>query len=178
MDRRKRDGTVVVSHNLLTTVPQQSVGCGATAGQEIEIKNLFGPTQLVAKSAQPLQATAAEVRAAIRALPPAKAIPASVEVAGQQSNAAEFLFLMAKIASGAPTADAPPLPMTPPVQARANRFNDPLSLLQMWTYKPAYFDKPGGRLQRATSIEVNLRSGRMWNEGQMRLLRPEDRPPW
>ncbi len=73
---------------------------------------------------------------------PDQSDPSSVEVAGQQVNAAEFLFLMAKIASGAPKAEAPPLPMTPPVQARANRFNDPLSLLQMWTYKPAYFDKP------------------------------------
>ncbi len=147
-------------------------------GSKLDVKDLYGPTRMEPKASQPVRATAARIRAAARALPAGNSIPARVEVAGQQANAAEFLCLMARVVAGEKQAEAPPLPPAPPVAPRENRFNDPLSLLQMWTYKPAYFDKPGGRLQRATSVDVNLRSGRMWNENQMRLLRPEDRPPW
>jgi hypothetical protein len=146
------------------------------AGRD-RIRDLLGPTELAPPSAGPVSASAEEVRAAARALP-ADAIPARVKVGAAEVNAAEFLYLMARAALGAQRAEAPPVTMTPPVGAREERFEDALSLLQMWTYKPAYFGKAGGRLQRATSVEVNLRTGRMWRDNEMRLLRPEDRPPW
>jgi len=142
-----------------------------------QIRDLLGPTELAPPSAGPVSASAEEVRAAARALP-ADSIPARVKVGAAEVNAAEFLYLMARVALGAQRAEAPPVNMAPPVGAREARFEDVLALLQMWTYKPAYFGALGGRLQRATSVEVNLRTGRMWRENEMRLLRPEDRPPW
>jgi len=150
----------------------------ALMGRQAEVKDLLGPVELAPPSAQPVRATGEEVRAAARALPAANWIPARVSVAGKQANAGEFLYLMARVVAGAKAAEAPPIAMTPPVTAREERFGDALSLLQMWTYKPAYFGKAGARLQRATSVEVNLRTGRMQRDDEMRLLRPEDRPPW
>jgi hypothetical protein len=147
------------------------------AGRGRQIKDLLGPTEAAPKSAAAVSATAAEVRAAARALPTGS-IPARVKVGASEVNAAEFLYLMARVALGAERAAAPPLAMTPPVTAREERFEDVFSLLQMWTYKPAYFGALGGRVQRATSVEVNLRTGRMMRDNEMRLLRPEDRPPW
>lgn len=147
-------------------------------GARPEFPDVYGPTEAAPPSSAPVRATADEVRAAARALPRAASIPARVQVGSHRVNAAEFLYLLAEAALGAGDVQAPPLPAAPPVLPRERRFDDPLSLLQMWTYKPAYFDNVGGRLQRATSVDVNLRTGRMVRENEMRLLRPEDRPPY
>jgi hypothetical protein len=121
------------------------------AGVKPEFGDVLGPTALEEEGAVPVRASAAQVRTAARSLKPAKALPSHVEVAGQTINAARFLYLMAKIVGGAAEAEAPPLGMLPPVEPRDQRSRDSLSRLQMWTYKPAYFDKLGGRPQRAVS---------------------------
>lgn len=168
--RSKRSG-----HSL---VEAWQVLAASLADRPPEVRDLFGPTALEPKSAAPIRAGVKEIRAAAKSLKMAGAIPAAVEVGGQRANAAEFLYLMAKAVEGSQTVEAQPLAMLPPVAPREQRFDDPLSLLQMWTLKPAYFARAGGRLQRATSVEVNLRGGRMQRDNEMRLLRPEDRPPW
>ena len=147
------------------------------AGRGAEIEDLLGPVERAPESVREVHVSAEEVAAAARALP-ADAIPSRVIVGAVEVNAAEFLYLMARVALGDLHAVARPLNMLPPVRVREERFQDVLSLLQMWTYKPAYFGAIGSRLQRATSVEVNLRTGRMQRDGEMRLLRPEDRPPW
>jgi hypothetical protein len=88
------------------------------------------------------------VKASVRALAQDDRVPSRVVVAGRQVNAAQFLYLMAKIVAGASEAEAPPLVMWPPVESRDKRSRDTLSLLQMWTYKPAYFGALGGRPQK------------------------------
>jgi hypothetical protein len=127
-----------------------------------QIKNLLGPTEMAPKSGAAVRASAAEIRAAVRALP-TDSIPSRVKVGASEVNAAEFLYLMARVALGAQNVEAPPVAVTQPVAPREERFDDPLSLLQMWTFKPAYYNRPGGRLQR---------------DNEMRLLRPEDLPPY
>ncbi|MBI3697652.1 MAG: hypothetical protein HY238_22815 [Acidobacteria bacterium] len=129
----------------------------ALAGKKADYPDILGPTRLEPKAGEPVRLTAEQVRAAARALAPSDAIPTAIELAGRRVNAAEFLYLMAKTAVGAAAITAPPLEMFPAgVAARDQRFSDPLSMLQMWTYKPAYFGETGGRLQNATSVEVNI----------------------
>lgn len=117
------------------------------AEREPKFPDVFGPAVLEPPGAEPVRASAQQVRAAVHALVPADALPARLEVAGKQVNAAEFLYLMARIVAGASQAESAPLSMLPPVQARDPRNRDTLSLLQMWTYKPAYFGKLGGKPQ-------------------------------
>lgn len=129
----------------------------ALSGTKAVYLDMLGPTRLEPKAGQPLRLTAEQVRGAARALAPSDRIPAAIELADRRVNAAEFLYLMAKTVKGASEITAPPLEMFPAgTAARDQRFADPLSMLQMWTYKPAYFGETGGRLQKATSVEVNL----------------------
>ena len=121
-------------------------GSGARQAGEV-----LGPTALEEEGAAPVRVTASQVRTAARGLAPAKALPSRVEVGGQTVNAARFLYLMAKIVGGAAEAEAPPMGMLPPVEPRDPRSRDTLSRLQIWTYKPAYYDKLGGRPQRPVS---------------------------
>ncbi|MBI3681871.1 MAG: hypothetical protein HY235_15935 [Acidobacteria bacterium] len=140
------------------------------SGKSAPVRDLLGPTEMAPKLSEAVTFSAAEVRAAAEALPQAKSIPAAAPVAGRMVNAAEFLYAMACVAGGAGKATVKPLELAPPVKPRQERFDDVLSLLQMWTLKPAYFDKRGGKQQLATSVDINIRG-----PGQ---TRPGQRPPF
>ena len=122
----------------------------AAVGQrEPQFPDIFGPTAMEPPAAESVRATAQQIREAVRGLAPSDALPSRVTVAAAQVNTAQFLYLMAKAASGASEAESLPLSMLPPVEPRDPRNRDMLSRLQMWTYKPAYFGKLGGKPQIA-----------------------------
>jgi hypothetical protein len=54
----------------------------------------------------------------------------------------------------------------------------PLDKLQFWTHKPAFYADTGGRVQKATSTEVNVRGQEMRRSGRIRQMPANERPPF
>ena len=95
----------------------------------------------------------AEVRAAVRTLLTGS-ILAHRQVGASEGNAAGFLMARDAVGNYQPAAPPPA--------------NEDLH--------PAYIGAMGGRMQRATGVERNLRTGRMLRDNAMRLLCPDNRP--
>ena len=58
------------------------------------------------------------------------------------------------------------------------KMGGPLDKLQFWTHKPAYYGDTGGRVQNATSTEVNVRGQEMRRSSRIRQMPADQRPPW
>jgi hypothetical protein len=84
---------------------------------------------------------------------------------------------MARAVLGAESIHGAKVEMIQPF-VRQGKMGSPLDKLQFWTHKPAFYADTGGRVQRATSTEVNVRRQEMRRPGRIRQMPTDERPPF
>ncbi|MCX7011778.1 MAG: hypothetical protein NTW86_04300 [Candidatus Sumerlaeota bacterium] len=124
-----------------------------------------------------------DIRKAAQTVRVEGAASSAVQVGPSQINAAEFLYLMAKAILAKPAGAADntvrgvSVNMIQPFVSGGD-MGGPIDRLQFWTYKPAFYGDIGGRVQRATSTEVNVRGRELRQTGEIDRIPASQRAPW
>ena len=165
------------------------------SGADPEYLDLFGPTKPEQAATESIKTSAEEIREAACLLKVDYSVPASVIVGDQRVNAAGFLYLMAKaIESDSTRIEGVSLDMFQAgTKARHEHFqdvvknwtvfskgtDDELPLLQLWTYKPAYYAKADRAFQKTISVKADSHG-----QPKAKIKRKQSRPapeapsPW
>lgn len=147
------------------------------AGRDPEFPELLGPIELLPPSRDPGVFEAEDIRSSAQSVRIKGHIDAAVQVGRSEVNAAEFLYLMAQAVLENDSIQGVSVEMIQ-LFVSAGRMGDALDKLQFWTHKPAFYADTGGRVQQATSTEVNIRGREMQRSKRNKRLPSKRRPPW
>ena len=147
------------------------------SGKKLEYPDLLGPTAMQPPTEDIGDFTARQVHRAARSVQVKGSVDPAVRIGRSEVNAAEFLYLMARAVLGAESIRGVKVEIIQPF-VRQGKMGSPLDKLQFWTHKPAFYADTGGRVQRATSTEVNVRGQEMRRSGRIRQMPAEERPPF
>ncbi len=143
----------------------------------LQFPDLIGPTKLFPVMMESAEYSADKVRRAASSVHLEGSVDPTVQVGDSVVNAAEFLYLMSWTILGEETVHAKKIEMIQPFVS-AGKMGGPLDKLQFWTHKPAYYGDTQGRVQNATSTEVNVRGQEMRQLGRIQQMPAGERPPF